>query len=141
MGNVEREPNLGSRDISSTPAGLLVHICISLSCLMTCLTLIKSVRGGISSISILSRLIVVLVPAQALVEIVFEGMARCGAERIASRRAGNERPNQVRWVFSHPFLEDCPEDPEVEGEIPFSTSLWPWSEILEAWYKSCLWVC
>lgn len=73
---------------------------------MTCLILIKSARGGISSISILSRLMVVLVPAQALVEIVFEGMGRCGAGRIASRRAGNERPNQERWVFSHPFLGD-----------------------------------
>ncbi len=62
---------------------------------MTCLTRIKSVRGGISSISMLSRLIVVLVPAQAFVEIVFEGMGRCGAERTDSRRAENERPNQV----------------------------------------------
>lgn len=112
----------------------LPYTCVSLSCLITCFTLIKSILDGSdseeSSKSILPRLW--RLPAQALVQTVFElaGTTRCGVERerIFSRHAegekenGNGLPNQAKPVFSHPFFETTWFSVKLDTGIPFSGS-------------------
>jgi hypothetical protein len=113
----------------------LPYTCDSLSCLITCFTLIKSVRDESdseeSSKSILPRLW--RLPAQALVQTVFElaGTTRCGVERerILSRYAegekedGNGLPNQAKLVLSHPFFETTWFSVTLDTGMPFSRSL------------------